>query len=482
MFVGLTYTILRASIAALNIASILVLALVICTITAVRERVALVHYVMTSPRLARPRLSLSKVFLEWLIGQPVLLSDVQVTGNSVVFLGVDIPNPVHKGAIWSHPSFATAQLIEVRLAGANLFEGALALLGTMTVHNVKVGCGHRKIDYLRVHGVAVFPEETAGDGISNASLVYERLVEEIALESMERCTSEEDWSTHSAEARVLDSPHALPSESSLSRRSFASSRTFLRGIREAMLREGLALACGETLSQLLMQPQYGAKERDEQRTCFAAAQQTLEAHLSIGRLLISSMTVVITGEGGGSPTPDSTTSSVHACTVLHPNAPSLSGKRALHVDGPVFELCEYHGGAGRLGAVLLSGCLSRLLRDRIHETRVASERCVREAAQHAKSLAASSSARAAFEVKEAAKGAAMEAKQAAQATVLEAKEAALEAKEVVQTSVQATAGQARAVVESGATYAKRHLYGMAKLGIVGWSDANSRTSSLLTRS
>jgi hypothetical protein len=43
-----------------------------------------------------------------------------------------------------------------------------------------------------------------------------------------------------------------------------------RGVKDAMVREGLAWACGDVVSRILTQPEYTIRERDATRAALAA--------------------------------------------------------------------------------------------------------------------------------------------------------------------------------------------------------------------
>ena len=464
------------------------IALALALVVAHRHRASIVP-LLQSPRFASHRRRVAASILEWLIQQPVHLTDAVYTGETIVLLGIDVPNPDQHA--WTNPSLLTLELLEVGLEGQHL-AGLLALVGTISlnVFGVELKCGaERRLRRLRLHGLCLYPEETEG-GASNTTLAYEKFYAEepdaapeiggggggggAEAEARMEGVAEEPAGPEPTEASELTSP--LQTSSTLRSSLVGSSSLFMRGVREVVLREGLSWACGDALSRAFAHG-YDAHERIQHRAGLADAQRTVRQHLAVGNVLVSSVTLV--RASAPSSAPSSAVSSSGAASSA-PSAALLDGTdastakptrhRTLHVDGPVWELSEYEGPVGRLASLMVTGALSRLLRDQIKEARERSERRVRAAAQQAQlatsqatAMVASSSARAAYEVKE----------------------AALEAKEVVQASVQATAGQARAVVESGATFAKRQLYGsvvpgmvsMAKLGLVGWSDANSRLTA-----
>lgn len=93
------------------------------------------------------------------------------------------------------------------------------------------------------------------------------------------------------------------------------------------------------------------------RACVADARVVLRSHVVVDEILLSSVTIV--------PTPASATVKASATTPSRRTAPvrAATPAKVLHVDGPVWELHAFEGRAGRLGELLVAGCLSRLLRD-----------------------------------------------------------------------------------------------------------------------
>lgn len=254
----------------------------ICSVLAYRHRAAIVRSVLTSPRLADRRLRLMTSLLEWLLGQPARITDVHFTSNSIVLLGLEVPNLAREGVTWSSPSFATVELLEVGMVSDGL-HGVLGLLGScaLPVCGIDLALGGaRHLRRLRLHGVCVYPEEAEDGSESNVTLFCQRLADEVVEEEAAEegaesaeAASAEDATTEDASCTAADNyaqrlpkvplppPPASPRDSSAASASTSSSSSlrllgsssFFRGVKEAMLREGLSWACGDSLSRALMQ-------------------------------------------------------------------------------------------------------------------------------------------------------------------------------------------------------------------------------------
>ena len=128
-------------------------------------------------RLSKFRLRAATAALESMLG-PVDVREAVFSSERIVLLGLTVPNPELEGVCWSHPTFLTAEMIEIGLASSGL-SGALSLLGACSVRmfgvDVMLGCPRRHIRKLRLHGIVVRREEITPGGTTNSSLFYERL-------------------------------------------------------------------------------------------------------------------------------------------------------------------------------------------------------------------------------------------------------------------------------------------------------------------
>ena len=286
---------------------------------AIRYREALITAALTSPRLSKFRLRAATAALESMLG-PVDVREVVFSSERIVLLGLTVPNPSIEGVCWSHPTFLTAEMIEIGLASSGL-SGALSLLGACSVRmcglDIMLGCPRRHIRKLRLHGIVVRREEITPGGTTNSSLVYERLTtrvvedksaaEAAAPPSVSRGPSpvpegeddkslreeeeEEEESLAAAAALEDERQDERQSKSKRTLRSFVGGK--FRGVKDAMVREGLAWACGDVVSRIISQPEYTIREHDAARAAHADAQTSLQRFVSVDHLIISSVTLMI---------------------------------------------------------------------------------------------------------------------------------------------------------------------------------------------
>ena len=286
---------------------------------AIRYREALITAALTSPRLSKFRLRAATAALESMLG-PVDVREAVFSSERIVLLGLTVPNPSIEGVCWSHPTFLTAEMIEIGLASSGL-SGALSLLGACSVRmcglDIMLGCPRRHIRKLRLHGIVVRREEITPGGTTNSSLVYERLTtrvvedksaaEAAAPPSVSRGPSpvpegeddkslreeeeEEEESLAAAAALEDERQDERQSKSKRTLRSFVGGK--FRGVKDAMVREGLAWACGDVVSRIISQPEYTIREHDAARAAHADAQTSLQRFVSVDHLIISSVTLMI---------------------------------------------------------------------------------------------------------------------------------------------------------------------------------------------
>ena len=286
---------------------------------AIRYREALITAALTSPRLSKFRLRAATAALESMLG-PVDVREAVFSSERIVLLGLTVPNPSIEGVCWSHPTFLTAEMIEIGLASSGL-SGALSLLGACSVRmcglDIMLGCPRRHIRKLRLHGIVVRREEITPGGTTNSSLVYERLTtrvvedksaaEAAAPPSVSRGPSpvpegeddkslreeeeEEEESLAAAAALEDERQDERQSKSKKTLRSFVGGK--FRGVKDAMVREGLAWACGDVVSRIISQPEYTIREHDAARAAHADAQTSLQRFVSVDHLIISSVTLMI---------------------------------------------------------------------------------------------------------------------------------------------------------------------------------------------
>ena len=286
---------------------------------AIRYREALITAALTSPRLSKFRLRAATAALESMLG-PVDVREVVFSSERIVLLGLTVPNPSIEGVCWSHPTFLTAEMIEIGLASSGL-SGALSLLGACSVRmcglDIMLGCPRRHIRKLRLHGIVVRREEITPGGTTNSSLFYERLTtrvvedksaaEAAAPPSVSRGPSpvpegeddkslreeeeEEEESLAAAAALEDERQDERQSKSKRTLRSFVGGK--FRGVKDAMVREGLAWACGDVVSRIISQPEYTIREHDAARAAHADAQTSLQRFVSVDHLIISSVTLMI---------------------------------------------------------------------------------------------------------------------------------------------------------------------------------------------
>ena len=286
---------------------------------AIRYREALITAALTSPRLSKFRLRAATAALESMLG-PVDVREAVFSSERIVLLGLTVPNPSIEGVCWSHPTFLTAEMIEIGLASSGL-SGALSLLGACSVRmcglDIMLGCPRRHIRKLRLHGIVVRREEITPGGTTNSSLVYERLTtpvvedksaaEAAAPPSVSRGPSpvpegeddkslreeeeEEEESLAAAAALEDERQDERQSKSKRTLRAFVGGK--FRGVKDAMVREGLAWACGDVVSRIISQPEYTIREHDAARAAHADAQTSLQRFVSVDHLIISSVTLMI---------------------------------------------------------------------------------------------------------------------------------------------------------------------------------------------
>ena len=286
---------------------------------AIRYREALITAALTSPRLSKFRLRAATAALESMLG-PVDVREAVFSSERIVLLGLTVPNPSIEGVCWSHPTFLTAEMIEIGLASSGL-SGALSLLGACSVRmcglDIMLGCPRRHIRKLRLHGIVVRREEITPGGTTNSSLFYERLTtrvvedksaaEAAAPPSVSRGPSpvpegeddkslreeeeEEEESLAAAAALEDERQDERQSKSKRTLRSFVGGK--FRGVKDAMVREGLAWACGDVVSRIISQPEYTIREHDAARAAHADAQTSLQRFVSVDHLIISSVTLMI---------------------------------------------------------------------------------------------------------------------------------------------------------------------------------------------
>ena len=494
MLVGLLCALMH--VVAFLIVSVLAISL------AVYHRASLLRWTLTAPPLSEARRRLMIRFLEWVLQMPVRLADASFLEDSIVLLGFEVPNPVRDDVKWTSHALLSIDLLEIGLHGSGI-AGVLSSLRPQMFEvlgvTMTIGCAESRIGKLRLHGVTVNLEESAG--LSNATLAAEAFAAEPptsddganpsaaeaeATSSSPRRSAEVEGAstsssstaataatTTSTSTTLVSSSTSAPSSAvgTPSRRGRPSGRSLwggaFRGVKEGLLREALTMACGEHASSLFMQRAYDDDERRSAACALGGAHGTLSEHVRVDRVAVSSVTV---------------------------RRALPSGEvRTLHVDGPVWSLDAFRGPRGRLGALAASGTLSRLLRDqidqRLHEARHASERCVREAAASAAVTAASAASHAAHAAHAASHAASAHvrgAREVSSRVALDAVSASVATASVatasVAASVHATAGHvsghARAAMHTSATFAKKQILGSvqsaAKLGLLGWSDANAR--------
>ena len=286
---------------------------------AIRYREALITAALTSPRLSKFRLRAATAALESMLG-PVDVREAVFSSERIVLLGLTVPNPSIEGVCWSHPTFLTAEMIEIGLASSGL-SGALSLLGACSVRmcglDIMLGCPRRHIRKLRLHGIVLRREEITPGGTTNSSLVYERLTtrvvedksaaEAAAPPSVSRGPSpvpegeddkslreeeeEEEESLAAAAALEDERQDERQSKSKRTLRAFVGGK--FRGVKDAMVREGLAWACGDVVSRIISQPEYTIREHDAARAAHADAQTSLQRFVSVDHLIISSVTLMI---------------------------------------------------------------------------------------------------------------------------------------------------------------------------------------------
>ena len=286
---------------------------------AIRYREALITAALTSPRLSKFRLRAATAALESMLG-PVDVREAVFSSERIVLLGLTVPNPSIEGVCWSHPTFLTAEMIEIGLASSGL-SGALSLLGACSVRmcglDIMLGCPRRHIRKLRLHGIVVRREEITPGGTTNSSLFYERLTtpvvedksaaEAAAPPSVSRGPSplpegeddkslreeeeEEEESLAAAAALEDERQDERQSKSKRTLRAFVGGK--FRGVKDAMVREGLAWACGDVVSRIISQPEYTIREHDAARAAHADAQTSLQRFVSVDHLIISSVTLMI---------------------------------------------------------------------------------------------------------------------------------------------------------------------------------------------
>ena len=381
--------------------------------------------------------------------------------------------PVGSIKTWSHPNFAEAELVELGLEGGGL-AGVLAIIGQWTFEllpgcHVAIGCARNRVGLLRVHGLTLNLEEI--DGVSNLSTV---------------------WTDPPPDAPPPEKEKELRPPAAALHRAASSLGA---GLREG-LREGLAAAVGDEVSKAVVGAPYQDREREQQKGLFVDALRLCEQHISVGRVTVSAVTV-------------------HGVEL------TKGGKlRTLHCDGS-WDVREYEGSRKKLGSMMVSGVLSRLISQKLSLTVSQAKRAAKEAEKSAKEAAKE----AAREAKEAAREAAREAKEAAKLAVNEAANATIGARGTSMASNlidQATSGMSREVqeaaadvkwaaesatsvamnavsasytvahaVESGTSRARASLFAggsnlmgslslpvkrpsLSSLGLVGWSEANAR--------
>jgi hypothetical protein len=343
-----------------------------------------------------------------------LLADVQVLN----------PTAPAGSAGWERAAFAECASIFVEYDGEPGFNGILPFLGQWIFSvkgcNFAIGCAKNRLGLLRLDGVDVHLEDVGG--LSNHSILF---ADPVDAPSADGDAELADGADNDKDKEPRDKEEAAKKErkpSAMALRRAASSLSVFRGLREG-LREGLAAAVGEEVSRAVIDKPYEAHEREKAKALFEDAVRVLGEHVSVGRLVVTAVTV-----NGVAMTP--------------------GGKlRTLSCDGP-WEIKEYEGTRSKLLSLAVAGVMSQLLRKQLSLTKQAAAQAAKDALG---TRIGQGIGQAKNGAREAAKGAAHEVKEAA----MEVRHAASRAREkLMNVSLP-----------------------MPKLSLVGWSDANSRRSS-----